>query len=182
MKEEKRNKFVSKKGFTLIELLVVVLIIGILAAIALPQYRKSVEKARMAEAQAIVSSIGKAQDSYRMAQGKPANKFAQLSVSVPNGVSTSTPLGGLSHVSGGAIRGEHFDYVISSAGDQSANWGGAIMAVREYNNGVCGFKYLKGGQLWCIQQNASGAENGCCVKIYNLTGPLTDGGWKSYKF
>ena len=51
----------NKKGFTLIELLVVVLIIGILAAMAMPQYFKAVERSRMTEADQLLSSIAQAQ-------------------------------------------------------------------------------------------------------------------------
>ena len=62
----------SMKGFTLIELLVVVLIIGILAAVAVPQYQKSVEKARIAAAISVLEPLRKSIDVYLLENDYPA--------------------------------------------------------------------------------------------------------------
>ena len=59
----------SRKGFTLIELLVVVLIIGILAAIAVPQYFRVVEKGRAAGAVSYAQSVKGAQERAMMKTG-----------------------------------------------------------------------------------------------------------------
>ncbi len=77
-----KNANISRLGgFTLIELLVVVLIIGILAAMAMPQYFKAVERSRMTEAVTLMDSIVKAQRRKFLQTNHYANDFRGLDVS-----------------------------------------------------------------------------------------------------
>nr|QGT50549.1 hypothetical protein Elusimicrob1349_0190 [uncultured Elusimicrobia bacterium] len=86
------------KGFTLIELLVVVLIIGILSAVALPQYTKAVEKSRISEAKILLKSLSDAEDIYVLSTGESCgtSKLEDLDITLPG---TVKDVSGRTHVS-----------------------------------------------------------------------------------
>lgn len=72
----------KNRGFTLIELLVVVLIVGVLVAVAVPQYEKSVMRSRMAETEVIMRSILPALEEYCLAQGPTSDPIDMSSLSI----------------------------------------------------------------------------------------------------
>ena len=89
-------------AFTLIELLVVVLIIGILAAVAVPQYKIAIAKSRLASIRPLIAAIVEAEDSYYLANGEYTNEINDLEI---------TPTKFTGHSNG--ILNEHFFINIS---------------------------------------------------------------------
>lgn len=83
-----------KTGFTLIELLVVILIIGILSAVALPQYNQAVLKARYSEMQTIIAAYKTAAEAYYMANGEYPKYWNDMDLTPPAGCSASNSSGG----------------------------------------------------------------------------------------
>ncbi len=91
-------------GFTLIELLVVVLIIGILAAVALPQYRMAVAKSHFSAVHPVIKNLQEAEQLYYLTHGQYTADLSQLELQFP--------------VSGnyGGMLGEHFHLNMVEAG------------------------------------------------------------------
>lgn len=114
----------NRKGFTLLEVLMVVIIIGILAGIALPQYTATIEKARSGEAVANIGSIRTALDRYWYQNNDlstatlPASGETNLDINNPNDVI-----------------GKLYTYAISGCSGPGAERTYTITATRVANNG-----------------------------------------------
>ncbi len=82
----------NRKGFTLIELLVVVLIIGILASIAIPQYFKVVERSKITEVMSAISSLKSAQERYMARATVYSDTLERLDITFANSAASTVNL------------------------------------------------------------------------------------------
>ena len=138
------------KGFTLIELLVVVLIIGILTAIAIPQYTTAVERSRGTEALTLMSAITGAVQRFRIQRDTwpTDNDFNRLDIEVPLISGTTNQFGGT-----------NFQMTMESlADDGNGNARFLVRAARRVNNSQY---FLK--TIVTEQTNGTFSTTRCCT-------------------
>ena len=178
----------KQMGFTLVELLVVVLIIGILASVALPQYQKAVEKSRAAQALTLLKSIAQAQEVYYMANGSYAASFDELPVEIDWTGYTEW----LSHADNTAHTATRSNGAWTlQLWDSSVSAGVEIGRVEGKYKGAgffFAFEHVAGvpiGQILCAERKTSGmvfeGEAGSyCQKIFKATFLREVGGLRLY--
>lgn len=158
----------NKKGFTLIELLVVVLILGILAAMAMPQYFKAVERSRMTEAVTLLANIAQAQQRKYMQINKYTTSFRSLDVAPKDASGASYCTKGTQPTETAAVTpatnvdkcGDGNGFIVVMVGDALNT--GAATATRSGNSTLqyaYSLKRFYGGQgTLCVGANANGKE------------------------
>lgn len=118
------KNFVGQKGFTLIELMIVVAIIGILAAIAIPNFMQYQAKSKQSEAKTNLGGIYTSEVAYFGEQNAFSNDFGLIGFQV---ASTGTQrytftLGGTPLLSGNAVTAGCTTYTGANVSTNPVGW------------------------------------------------------------
>ena len=165
----------DKQAFTLIELLVVVLIIGILAAVAVPKYQLAVDKARYTQAMTLFKQMNKAEEMYRTANGKYTIHLDELDIDLPTPTS-------INHTGSG----DYYSYPWGYCYTHDTGYGACYVKV---GNGYAAYykywnsPFAPNPQCWANPTNHARANALCQMLTGKKTGTdNTGGGFRSYNF
>lgn len=145
----------NKQGFTLLEILVVVMILGILTSIALPNYRRAVERTRVAEARTLLRAVydscerlawEKGYDNCSAAVNAGAARFNKLDITVKG---TYETYGGRPAT---RLRTNNFTYVL-----------GSPVTAEAIKGDYAGAKITFNGRLFSCTPGASGEAAKACT-------------------
>jgi prepilin-type N-terminal cleavage/methylation domain-containing protein len=167
------------KGFTLIELLVVVLIIGILAAIALPQYQKAVEISKTAQLKTLVKSVSAAQEVYFYTNGEYTTDFDALDITMGGTVQTGRGVCGTGSVN--YMKFDDFEIIIGTGTGTTASTVSGKRTSGKYKCG--GFIYrlistsMPTRRLLCTEVASAATLNGAYCKLVGYPNLIYTSQW-----
>ena len=173
----RRKEMFTNKAFTLIEILVVVLIIGILAAIAVPQYQKAVVKAELHKGIPLVESLYQAQQIYYLTHGDYAINVEDLDISIPLDVSCTKDSRYSRYIC---------DFGTVGIGDDGSNTQykdpNKIMQYCHFYKDIDkGRIFVEKDSRWCMAMGTSKVAQDVCESLGERQGKYSATNWNWYK-
>ncbi len=173
----------NKQAFTLIELLVVVLIIGILAAVAVPQYRKAVVKSHYAKLKVLAKAIADAEEVHYLADNSYVSDVEKLDIELPAPISTSA-----TGASGDAGIKYVYDWGECSVFGEKSKWGERVSC--QHNLAQMGYEIYFSHSIaapdrrMCVALNTdlSSAQNKLCASETGKATGINQGSYYDWRY